>query len=167
MQVGAVFGLILALIVMGFVLFVGSGQITNMICMGNIGQTNNAMNNLESIADDIQASGEGSSNTFKLRIPSGASICFIDPTDPSRNIANNWMPDPDIWPIIKSKIETHGYNVWIEYNCGTPESGYTMEYIVNHKSGQAGNFCADSGDTLLLTNVDRPEGVRVQLEKLQ
>ena len=55
MQVGAVFGLIFALIVMGLILFFGSEQLMNIICIGNIGQTNKVVKNLEYKIDDIQA----------------------------------------------------------------------------------------------------------------
>jgi hypothetical protein len=166
MQVGAVFGLILALIVMAVVLFFGSGQIANIICIGNVGQTNNAIKNLESLVDDIQASAEGSSDTFRLSIPQNAEVCFIDPEDPSISVVNGWVPDDDMWPIIQEKILSQGYNVWIEYKCGNPESGYKMKYVVTPEPGQKGNFCAGSGETILLTNVDTNEGVRVMVEKL-
>jgi hypothetical protein len=157
MQVGAVFGIIFALIVMAFVLYLGSTQITNIMCLGNVGQTNKAVKDLENLVDDIQASGEGSSDTFRLSISTNAMVCFIDPDDPGRSVSGGWLPDPEIYPIIATKIQTGNYNVWIEYNCGDADPAYRMDYMVTES-----NFCADSGDTLLLTNI----GVEVRVEKL-
>jgi hypothetical protein len=155
MQVGAVFGLIFALIVMAFVIYFGSTQLVNIMCLGNVGQTNNVVKNLENLVDDIQASGEGSSDTFRMSIPSNAKVCFLDPSDPSCSLAGDWWPDPEFYPIIETKIQTGGYNVWIEYNCGSSDDGYRMDYAVTDS-----NFCASSGDTLLLTNI----GIEVRVE---
>ena len=76
------------------------------------------------------------------------------------------MPDPDLYPVLENRIQTGGYNVWIEYNCGSAEPGYVMDHIVTPQAGQQGNFCVQAGDTILATNVDTPDGVRVMLEKL-
>ncbi len=163
MQVGAVFGIIFALIVMAFVLYFGSAQIMNIICLGNVGQTNKVIRDLENMVDDIQASGEGSSDTFRMGTPSSARLCFVDPDDPSRSITGGWLPDPDLF--IEEEIRTNGYNAWIEYNCGSSVNGYRMDYIVLKGPSDPDrnyNFCADSGDTLLLTNI----GIEVRLEKL-
>lgn len=158
MQVGAVFGLIFALIVMGFVLFFGADQIANLLCMGGTGQTSKAVKDLEIMVDDIQASGEGSSDVFSMNIAKNAKVCFVDPLDTTPHPSEGWAPDLDLYPVIKIEIETGGYNVWIEYNCGSPNPGYRMDHIV---SG-IGNFCVNAGDTLLLTNI----GTQVRLERL-
>ena len=162
MQVGAVFGMIFAIIVMGFVLFFGADQIANIMCIGNIGQTTKAVKNLETLVDDVQASGEGSSDTFKVSIAKNAKLCFIDPDDPRPHLTGNWMPDPELYPVIRERIQTGGYNVWIEYNCGNTDPGHIMDYVVTASPGQLGNFCVESGNTLLLTNI----GIEVMVEKL-
>ena len=69
MQVGAVFGLIFALIVMGFVLMLGTGQITEIFCLSSVGQTSKAVKNLETVVDQVYASSEGSSDTLRIRGP--------------------------------------------------------------------------------------------------
>lgn len=163
MQVGAVFGLIFALIVMGFVLFFGSSQIANVMCIGSIGQTTKAVKNLEALVDDIQASGEGSSDTYRVNTAGNANLCFIDPDDPRPSISGRWLPDPDLYPVTEKKIQTGHYNVWIEYNCGNMEPGYIMDYVVTPFPGQPGNFCIGAGETLLLTNI----GAEVRVERLQ
>jgi hypothetical protein len=161
MEVGAVFGIIFALIVMAFVILFGTGQITNIMCMGSVAQTSKEVKNLGAMVDDIQASGEGSSDTFPVRIASNAELCFIDTADPRPNIIGGWLPDPDTYPVIEKKIQTEGLNIWINYNCGGTEPGYVMDYIVTPEPGQAGNFCVHAGDTLLLTNL----GTTVRVEK--
>jgi hypothetical protein len=155
MQVGAVFGIIFALIVMAFVIYFGAGQIVNIICLGNTGQTAKSVKNLESMVDDIQAAGEGSSDTFSMNIPSNAKVCFIDPNDPSPSITGDWLPDPN--SFIEEIIKMEGYNIWIFYNCGESDGGHRMNYLVTDS-----NFCAKEGDNLLLTNI----GIQVKVEKL-
>jgi len=157
MEVGAVFGMIFAIIVMGFIIYFGSGQIINIICMGNIGQTSKAIRNLEVLVDDIQASGEGSSDTYRMSIPTNARVCFIDPADPRPSITGGWLPDPDEYPVIEKKIQTGGYNTWIDYKCGDADPAHRMNYIVVDS-----NFCVGAGDTVLLTNI----GIEVRIEKL-
>lgn len=154
MQVGAVFGLIFALIVMAFVLYFGSAQIVNIMCLGNTGQTSKVVKDLGNLVGDIQSSGEGSRDTFRMGIPSNARVCFIDPSDPSPSLTGDWWPDPDLF--IEEEIKANGYNTWIEYNCGSSDNGYKTDYAVTDS-----NFCTGSGDTLLLTNI----GVEVRLEK--
>ena len=162
MQVGAVFGLIMAIIVMGFVLVFGTGLFEDMMCIGNVGQTNKAVKSLESVIDSVQALDEGSSDTFRVSIPTNAVVCFVDPDDPRPSIVGGWMPDPELYPVIKENIETGSYNMWIEYNCGSGTNpGYVVDRMVRPQPGQAGNFCVRAGDTLLLTNV----GVHVRVEK--
>ena len=162
MQVGAVFGIIFAVIVLGFVLVLGTDQITNVMCTSSIAQTSKEVKNLETMVNDLQASGSGSSDSVQLRIAGNAEVCFVDPSDPRPNIIGGWLPDPDLYPVIESKIQTGMLNVWINYNCGTTEPGYTMDHVVTSIPGQTGNFCARAGDTILLTNV----GTQVRIEKL-
>ena len=146
---------------MGFILLFGTGFFGDMMCIGNVGQTNKIVKNLEEIVDKVQALDEGSSTTFKMTLPSNGMVCFIDPTDPRPSITGNWLPDPELYPVIETRIKTGGYNVWIEYNCGNTNPGYIMKYIVTPEPGQRGNFCVASGDTLMLTNT----GVEVRLER--
>jgi hypothetical protein len=153
MQVGAVFGIIFALIIMAFVLYFGADQIANIMCLGNTGQTTKTVHNLESLVDEIQAAGEGSSDTFRMNIPDNAKVCFINPSDPSPSIIGDWLPDPSIEEIIRFE----GFNAWIFYNCGKSDRGQKMDFIVTDR-----NFCAHSGDTLLLTNI----GIQVKVEEL-
>lgn len=155
MQVGAVFGIIFALIVMAFVLYFGADQIANIICLGNTGQTTKEVMNLENLVDDIQAAGEGSSDTFRMNIPDNAKVCFIDPNNPSPSIVGDWVPDPN--SFIEEIIKMEGFNMWIFYNCGKSDNGHKTDFLVTDN-----NFCASSGDTLLLTNI----GIQVKVEML-
>ncbi len=161
MQVGHAFGIIFAIIVMGFVILVGTGMFQDMMCVGNIGQTDRAVKQLEDRVDNVQALDSGSSTTFRMTMPSNAMVCFIDPEDPRPSITGNWLPDPDLYPVIEQSIRTGGYNVWIEHGCGESDPGYRMAHITLPGEGHQGNFCVRSGDTLMLTNV----GTEVMIEK--
>jgi hypothetical protein len=160
MQVGAVFGIIFAIIVMALLLAFGSGQIINIICLGNLAQTNKAIRDLEFLVDGIQASGPESSDTFGVSIPGNARLCFVDPEHPEPNFLGRWNPDPD--SFIELDIKEKGYNLWIEYGCGSSDKGYRMDYVVVRGPSDTTNrnFCIGSGETLLLTNI----GVEVRVE---
>jgi hypothetical protein len=155
MQVGAMFGLVFAIIVMIFVLAFGFGFIPDMMCVGNVGQINRVVTNIESLVDTIQSLDEGSSDEFRVNIPEDNKICFIDPEDPGPNIAEDWYPPPDLF--IEEEIKSSGYNTWIDYSCGDSDSGYKIRYLVTNS-----NFCVSRGDRLLLTNI----GVEVRAERI-
>ena len=70
------------------------------------------------------------------------------------------MPDPDLY--LEDEIHSSGYNMWIEYKCGSSDKGYIMKHIKTPTSGQSGNFCAVNKDILVLTNI----GVQVSIDKL-
>jgi hypothetical protein len=155
MQVGAVFGIIFAIIVMAIVLVFGSGMITDMMCMGSLGQTNKVIDNLNDMTDRVQSLDEGSSTPFDVNLPSSARLCFVDPEHPNRSIIGDWMPDPGLF--IEDEIHANGYNMWIEYNCGSSDTGLYMKYLATES-----NFCVKKGDRLLLTNT----GISVNIKKL-
>lgn len=154
MQVGAIFGLIFAILVMAFMIFFGSGMLEDFICVGNVGQTNHVIQNLEGLIDDIQASGSNSRKQFIMNIPRNAKVCFVDPENPGRNILGGWNPDPNLY--IEEEIKAQGYNLWIEYNCGTNPPGHKLDYLVIDE-----NFCVGSKEIILLTNI----GIEVRVEK--
>lgn len=155
MQVSAIFGIIFALIVMGFVMIFGTGIFQDMMCVGNNGQVTKAYKDLEAVVDQVQALDDGSTKSFRMGIPTGSRICFVDPADPSHNITGDWFPDPNL--LIEEEIMDNGYNTWIEYGCGPSTDGFRMQYLVTDK-----NFCTISGDRVLLTNI----GVQVRVEKI-
>lgn len=156
MQVGAMFGIIFALIVMAFVILFGTGQINNMLCTGSMGQTSKTIRNLEIVVGDIQASGEGSGDIIRLSLPENARVCFVNPDNPSPSILGDWMPDPNLF--IEEEIQSNSYNMWIEYGCGVAGEGYDMHYVYTNS-----NFCAIKGDRLLLTNT----GIEVSVQKVE
>ncbi len=153
MQVGMVFGIIFALIVMAMVLTFGSGMIADMMCMGSLGQTNKAIEDMADAVSRVHSLDEGSSSPFDVSLPSSARVCFVDPEDPSPSITGGWMPDPGLF--IEEEIQANGYNIWLEYNCGESDRGFSMRYLETES-----NFCAERGDRLLLTNTGMTVSVR-------
>jgi len=148
LNVGMVFGIITAILVMIFVIIFASDQISNMFCAGSVAQTNKAVMNLEEIVDDIYYAGLDSSDLYTMRLPDNAKVCFINTDDPRPNIALGWSPEINQYPIIEQIIQLQDYNTWIEYNCG-PDSdpGYKISYMVVPNS-----FCTTSGDRVYLKN---------------
>ena len=53
MQVGAIFGLIFAIIVMAFILIFGTDIFQDMMCVGSNGQVIKAVKDLESVVDQF------------------------------------------------------------------------------------------------------------------
>ncbi len=158
MNVGAVFGIIFAAIFIGFILAFGTGAITDIFCVGNVAQTNNAVKQLEIAVENLYVRGsEGSSDEYTLNIPDNARVCFVNSTDASPNVLGGWMPDPDTAHIVKRKIETQNLNVWVYYNCGSQEPGYRIEYLSVPSS-----FCASPGTSLYLEN----KGLSVEISKM-
>jgi hypothetical protein len=154
MQVGAIFGIIFAIIVMVFLLGGGVSMLQDMFCLGSIAQVNSAVQEFERMAKHIRDSGLDSRNVYRLSLPGGARICFIDPEDPGPNFLGEWNPDPSLH--IEDEIMAKGYTLWIEYNCGSASmDGKASPYIY-----EEGNFCAESGDRVMLTN----KGVDVLVE---
>jgi len=159
MEVGMVFGLVFAVIVMGAIFLFGTGTFEKMICAGDVAQTTKALKDLETVVDKVQVLDEGSRQTFRMRLPVNSKICFVDPDDPEPNLIGDWYPKSDA--LIEEEIQSSRYNVWIDYSCGEGDRGYRMKYLITAEPGKPGNFCAESGDTVLLIN----RGIEVSVEK--
>jgi hypothetical protein len=155
MNVGMVFGIILAIIVMSFVIVFGLDQIGNMFCAGSVAQVNKAIMNLEDVVGDIYSAGLGSSDTYLMSIPETAKVCFVNTDDPRPNLALGWKPDPNDYPVIEQTIQMNGYNTWIYYGCGPEhEPGYRIDYMVVDQS-----FCTITGEYVYLENRGMTVGV--------
>ncbi|RLI96668.1 MAG: hypothetical protein DRO99_04090 [Candidatus Aenigmatarchaeota archaeon] len=154
METGMVFGIIFAIIMIALLLVFGMDQIVNIFCVSNTAQTNKAVKDLENAVEDVFHLAEGSAMPFKIAIPRNAELCLINYSNPSP--MNNWNPDPDMYNIIRNRIQANQYNVWINYGCGTHEPGYRISYLRVSE-----NFCVGLGEELYIEN----KGHYVSIEK--
>lgn len=152
-NVGMVFGIVITIIVIGFVLTMGMGQITEFFCIGSNSQAAKAVKDVESISGEVYLLGKGSSKTHKLSIPSDIKICFVNTEDPSPHpyMDNDltWNPSKIVLEniLLNPNSENYKSNVWI-YFCGDPiGEGYKISYVSPSKS-----FCVSSGRELYIEN---------------
>lgn len=157
MNVGAVFGIITAILVIVFVILLGSGQISNMFSLGGIAQVNKAVLNFEEVVDDLYSAAQGSSDRYKFRIPETAKVCFIDPEHPEPNLDSGWRPDPTRYNIIKNTIQLNNYNIWIEYGVNSGDNPGKR----NSKIYVGENFCAGPSDYVYLENTGTEVSVQL------
>jgi hypothetical protein len=147
MNVTMVFGIILAIIIVGFMLAVGGSQIRSIFCVSADAQVQKAIVDLEAMVEDVYwNTGEGSSRLFEVRLPGDSKLCFVDPSDPGPQIYGtytwrNWNPDSILSELIKGR----GYNMWF-FQCGG-EQGRTVKYLKVER-----NFCIIGGKRLYLEN---------------
>jgi len=142
MVFGAVFTLILISAIVVFAFYVINGMQETQI----YAQIEDAKDNLETaVTNHYYNTGTGSTATYTLSIPSGSRFCFIDPSDPSSNMAEGWNPND----IVPSMIINNEYNLWIYY----PQSiGDQDGKKISHMNVSA-NFCSVNGAKLKLENL--------------
>ena len=115
MDVGLVFGIIFAVIVIGALFVYGFDLIGGFFCTGNDAQTLKAVKNLETSVKDIYTLSEGSTTPFKLYLPGDSRICFINPDDPNPNRARGWDPDSTLIELLTTpRTSFYKSNLWIE-----------------------------------------------------
>lgn len=152
MNVGMVFAIIFAMIMIAMILVFGIGQIGNVFCLSSDAQVAGSIRDLEAMVEEVYVMSEGSSRVFDVRLPGGSQLCFVDPQDPGTNqfagqeAVHNWIADP----AYEAIIEDYGYNLW--YTQCSGKSGYQFEHL--QVSGR-GSFCVDGGDSLYLANRGR------------
>ena len=150
MNVGMVFAIIFAIILMAAILVFGIGQIGNVFCLSSDAQVASAIKDLEVMVEEVYVLSEGSSRVFDLRIPGGAELCFVNTSNPgtqySRDRLHDWIADP----VYQAVIQEYGYNLW--YTQCSGKNGYTFEHL---RVSDEGSFCVKSGDSLFLTNKGR------------
>lgn len=148
-----VFAIIFTIIVIGFIFAVGFNQIQQFFCLGSNAQANKAVQDIESLVDEVFILAKGSGKTYPLSLPSDVKVCFVNETNPGphpyMDTTKTWNPDPLVLTQFLGNPESSSYqsNGWI-YMCGsTLGEGYDFEFLSPSKS-----FCAPSGTTLFIEN---------------
>lgn len=153
MNTGMIFAMIFTVIIIGFILAVGFGQIQDFFCLGSNAQANNAILGIESIVEEVFVMAAGSGKTYPLSLPADVKVCFVNTNDPSpvpyTDRTLTWNPDLLILEEMLENPKSPSYksNLWI-YLCGSPlGEGYKMSYLSPSKS-----FCAKKGTQLYIEN---------------
>ena len=156
MNVGMVFAMIFTLLVIGFLLIFGSGQISKMFGLSYEAQVQKTIKDIEKKVQDLYTLSEGSTLPYNLALPQGTKICFVNPEDPSPRFYSDPVEtwDPDRWEqdMIKSK----GYNIW--YYLPNSDAGYG--YTINHLRPARDSFCSKFGRRVFFINT----GLWVEVE---
>lgn len=153
MNVGMVFAIVFAIIVMGLILAFGTDQIRSIFCLSSDAQTGKAIQDLKTNVETVYTQAMGSTYTFTLKLPGDAKFCFINASDPKRNIAGDWNPDP----VYQTMIREEGYSLWYYTYCwGNNVYGDKIPHLFPDE-----NFCATSGAKLYLHN----KGLYVEIGK--
>ena len=154
MDTGMVFAIIFALILVGFVLAFGVGQIQSFFCLGSNAQTNKAVQDIESYVEEVSVLARGSARTYTISLPSDSKICFVNKNNPS--VEPGW-PRPELYwnppqIILENFLQnpqspSYQSNLWI-YSCGRElGEGYKISFLSPTKS-----FCAGSGQKVYIEN---------------
>ena len=147
MNVGMVLGIVFALFIMAFVLVFGTNVVTNIFSMGSQAQVQKAIKNLEKETEDLYYMARGSDTFYKMNIPESYRVCFVNVSDPSKqlypNPANTWNPGfATLYVINQSK-----YNVWYYTRNNEKGEGYKIPHLSVPRS-----FCATRNTKLYLVN---------------
>jgi len=161
-SVGMIFTLIIALIMIGAILVFGLPQISAIFGLGGQAQLQKAVKDLEYIVEEVYNLAEYSSRTFKLNIPSGAKICFVDPDNPGPTFyveTKKWMwwnPDRLVIEHMINNPNSPYYRstVWIYSKEGEIGEGYNIPALrpACIYPDQPCNFCVTRGKELYLEN---------------
>jgi hypothetical protein len=141
MNVGLIFGIIFAAVIIGFLLFFGFVYLNDMINANCEAMMGDQLIKLREQVGKTFRLSLGATQEFEIIIPSCVEkICFINPEDPSSY--GNWETSNAINIMVKS----YGYNM-IVFGKDQTFDGYKIEHLTAEY-----NFCIHSKETLLLKN---------------
>ena len=154
MQVGMIFALVFAVIMIGLIFVFALPMIGDLMNVGGQAQINKMIKDIETKIDNLYwNAGYGSSEVLKISLPADTRICFINPDDLSNAIYKEkwriWSQDE----AIKVMIRNEEYNLWYYY--GEDQNGYK----VNHLLVSGKNFCTISGTEIYLENTGKQVSV--------
>jgi len=141
MNVGLVFGIIFAVILIGFVLFFGFNYINEMFDINCKATLGDQVIKIGEMTDKTSRLSLGAKQEYDLLIPPCVEeVCFVDYEDPSSY--GNWETNS----VLTRLITENKYSLMIFDKDGTFE-GYEVDHLKPDY-----NFCVSSKKTLLLTN---------------
>ncbi len=161
---GMAFAIVFTIIVIGFLLVFGYGQIMKWLEFQAQAQVVQALKGIEETARRNYEKSEGSMDVYAVRLPESAGICFIDPQNPAKRLyprsrtAQNW--DPENVAIVRTMIKNNGYNIFYYVSNQNAYEGYKIDILRPAPDGQSsGNFCARNGMKIMFVN----KGLQVEV----
>ncbi len=141
MNVGLVFGIIFAAIVIGFLLFFGFKYVNEMFSVNCEAILGDQIMKLKDQVSKTFHLSMGSTQEFVMIVPSCVEkICFVNPEDPSSY--GNWETNN----VLTRMILVNKYNL-IVFDRDKTFSGYRIDHMRTDY-----NFCVSSKKTLILRN---------------
>jgi type II secretory pathway pseudopilin PulG len=147
MDVGFIFGLLAAIIIIGLLLAFGVQYIGDMNRLQCDSQTGQIVIDIREAIEKVRTFSQGSVVELKLLVPGCKDrICFVDPSNPEvENKGDKWVPDE----FLISFVQSGGYNVLIINPDGTVD-GESISNLAPYV-----NFCIESSKSLNIKNLGR------------
>jgi hypothetical protein len=141
MNVGLIFGIIFACVLIGLILVFGFGQIQTIINTSSEASFEKTVLDLKNSVKQVYSLSQGSVQEFDLIFPGDVKkICFVN--NPYQE-TSTWKPDA----IYTKLVESYGYNMFV---ITTGPKGYKIENL-----SPSNNFCITKRTKLLLRNAGR------------
>lgn len=148
MEVGLIFGIIFAAIIMGLLIFFGFKYISDMISISCESQVQQQTENLKNAAKSTFSLSKDSAQEFKIIIQSNcvSRMCFVDPEHPEvQNMEWGWVPNE----FLNKMVSSYKYDVIITRPDGAVD-GYQIDNLK-----PSVNFCLTSTRDVTLRNVGK------------
>ncbi len=146
MNIDVIFGIIIAVVILAFVLLFGSQQISSFFCLGGDAQTAAAVRDLLTETNDLYVLSQGSVKAVEVRIPADAKLCVVSLTSPAPDVSRGWDPPSSVQLILRTPEHEESRNpVWSK-SCGSWHSAAAPRLTAPR------SFCASGASSILLTN---------------
>lgn len=144
MNVGLVFGIIFAAIVIILLLVFGFRYINEVMFLGCESQTGQQIVNLEKAVKSTLTLSQDASQELRILVPGCiGKMCFVDPDHPEiENPGGGWIPNE----FTVSLASRYKYNVIMIKSDGGID-GYKIEKFRPYV-----NFCLESSENVILRN---------------
>ena len=143
MNIGMVFALLGAIILIAFLLAFGLEAIVGIFNVNEQAQVQKLISDLEDVVEELYYRAPGNSVLTELRMPQGTRICFVNSSEnkvyPEK--WKTWNPSQD----IKDILDIDSYNIWYFWSIG--DEPYNIEHLVVPKS-----FCTIPGTEVYMEN---------------
>ena len=164
------FAIIFTIIIIGFLFAFAFPQIASIIGLGGQAQINKAVQDLDTVVEEVYHLAEGSSRVFSLSMPSTAKLCFIDLDNPETcayaETWKSWCPGNPACAygrtenfivinqtILNPNSPQYLSNVWIYSSEEGIGEGYEIPALKPAcKRTDCCSFCVRGGERLYLEN---------------
>ena len=146
MNIDVVFGIIFAIIIIAFVLVLGTRQITSFFCLGGDAQAAGAVHDLTAEVNNLYPLAQGSAKAVDVRIPADAALCVVNLANPAPDVSRGWDPPESVQLILSTPAHEESRNpVWSK-SCGSWNSAAVPHLVAPH------SFCISGASQIQLVN---------------